>query len=380
MTNTLTALIPDLYESLDVVSRELVGFIPAVTWDATAARAAVGENIRIPITPASAAEDVTPGQLPPDDGDQSIGNTVLTISKSRMVPFRWTGEEQLGVNNGPGYAGIRQDQMRQAMRTLVNEIEAFIGGLFVGASRAVGIAGTTPFGSTPNIGDAADLRKVLDDNGCPMGDRHLVINTAAGSNLRKLTQLTKALEAGTSDMRSQGVLLDLFGFNLRESAGVQSHTKGTGTSYVTSGSTAAGVSSIVLATGSGTVTPGDVLNIATDTSHNYVVSGGVSAPGTVTINNPGLVQTIATGQAVTIGNTYTANMGFHRSSIALVTRAPALPEEGDMAEDRIMITDPKSGLSFEVAMYKQYRRVRYEISLAYGAALIKSNHAAILMG
>ena len=106
MANTLTSLVPDLYESLDIVSRELAGFIPSVTLDATAERAALNQAIRIPITPAQAAENVTPGQLPPDDGDQTVGNTPFSITKSRMVPFRWTGEEQKGVNTGPGYASI----------------------------------------------------------------------------------------------------------------------------------------------------------------------------------------------------------------------------------------------------------------------------------
>ncbi len=379
MANTLSNLIPDLYESLDVVSRELVGFIPAVTMDAQAARAAVGEVIRVPITPVSAAEDVTPGQLPPDDGDQTIGNTQIVITKSRAVPFRWTGEEQRGLANGPGYAAIRQDQMRQAMRTLCNEVEAFVGGVAIaGASRAVGTAGTTPFGTTPNIGDAADVRKVLDDNGCPMGDRHLVINTAAGANLRKLTQLTKALEAGTTDMRAQGVLLDLFGFDLRESAGVQKHgTVGTGASYVVNGATAAGSTVITLKTGTGTVLAGDAVTIG---GLNYVVTVGTSAAGPITIAAPGLQAAAADGATVAIVAAFTGNMAFHRSSLVLVTRAPALPEEGDMASDRTTITDPRSGLSFEVAMYPQYRRIRYEISLAYGSALIKSNHAAILLG
>jgi len=377
VANTLTSLIPDLYESLDVVSRELVGFIPAVTMDAQAARAAVGEVIRVPITPVSAAEDVTPGQLPPDDGDQTIGNTQIVITKARAVPFRWTGEEQRGLANGPGYAAIRQDQMRQAMRTLCNEVEAFVGGVAIaGASRAFGTAGTTPFATA--ISDAAAVRKILDDNGCPMGDRHLVINTSAGLNLRSQTQLTKALEAGTTDVRAQGTLLDLFGFDLRESAGVQKHgTVGTGASYVVNGATAAGSTVVTLKTGTGTVLAGDLVLIG---GVNYLVTSGTAAAGPITIAAPGLQAAAADGATVAVVAAWTGNMAFHRSSLVLVTRAPAVPEEGDAAADRTVISDPRSGLSFEVAMYPQYRRMRYEISLAYGAALIKSAHAAILLG
>ena len=58
MANTLTSLIPDLYESLDVVSRELVGFIPSVTLDAAVARAALNQNVRSFVTPAVTAEDI----------------------------------------------------------------------------------------------------------------------------------------------------------------------------------------------------------------------------------------------------------------------------------------------------------------------------------
>jgi hypothetical protein len=376
MANTLTSLVPDLYEALDVVSRELAGFIPAVTLDAQAERAALNQAIRVPITPAAAAEDVTPGQLPPDDGDQTINNNQIVISKSRTVPFRWTGEEQKGVNSGPGYSNIRRDQIAQAIRTLVNEVEVAIGGLFTTVSRAEGTAGTTPFAS--NLGDTAQVRKILADNGAPMSDLQCVIDTTAGANIRSLAQLTKANEAGTTELRAQGTLLELHGFQMRESAGVNTHVAGTGASYVTNGALGKGATTINVQSGTGTILAGDVVSFNGD-PRKYLVTSALSG-GAFAIAAPGLMQALNTGAAVTVASSFTANMAFSRSSIVLATRAPALPEEGDMAADRMLITDPRTGLTFEVAMYLQYRRVRYEVSLAYGFANIKPQHTALMLG
>lgn len=381
MGNTLTNLIPDIYEALDIVSRELAGFIPAVTLDANAARAAVGQTIRVPITPAASAENVVPDRLPPDTGDQSIENTTIAISNAKAVPFRWTGEEQRGVNSGPGYQNLRVQQIAQAIRTLVNLVEADLAALYPRASRAIGTAGTAPFATT--VGDAAQVLKILKDNGAPESDLHLVINTSAGVNLRSLANLFKANEAGNDVLLRQGILLDLFGFMIRESAQIKQHTKGTGSGYLVDlvAGYVAGNTALHVDTGTGTILAGDVVTFAGD-SNKYIVGTGFAGDGDgdIALNKPGLRATLANDAAMTIGNSYAANMAFHRNAMVLVARAPALPQEGDSASDRMVVTDPRTGLSFEISMYKEYRRVRYEVALAWGCANIKPEHTAILLG
>lgn len=107
MPNTLTNLIPDAYRALDVVSREMVGFIPAVQLDPSADTLAANQNIRIPIAPAnSAGKDITPAMSFPTAAFQTIGYVTHTLSKQRAFPFSWTQEEIKSVNNGPGYLSL----------------------------------------------------------------------------------------------------------------------------------------------------------------------------------------------------------------------------------------------------------------------------------
>jgi len=383
MSNTLTNLIPDLYEALDTVSRELTGLIPAVTLDSGVERAAVGQEVRSFVTPASTAADITPAQQAPNTGDQTIGNKSITISKARGVPVRWNGEEQRGINSGAGYGNILQSQFSQAMRTLTNEIETDLAGLYVSSSRAYGTAGTTPFGTAGDFTDASNALKILKDNGAPLSDNQMVINTSAGASF--LGKQAQANVAGSDIIQRQGIIMPTTGMDIRESAQILTPDAGTGASATTDNAGyAVGDTVLTLASaGTGTILAGDVITLAGDTNKYVVASGDadVSGGGTITLAAPGLrIAIAASTTAITVVAAAARNMVFNRSAIVLATRTPAVPAEGDDAVDSTMITDPRSGLTFEVRLYKEYRQVHYEVSAAWGFSVVKPEHTALLLG
>jgi hypothetical protein len=52
----------------------------------------------------------------------------------------------------------------------------------------------------------------------------------------------------------------------------------------------------------------------------------------------------------------------------------------DMADDVMTVTDPVSGIAFDVAVYRQFMQLVYHVRLAWGVAAVKSNHIANLLG
>jgi hypothetical protein len=381
MANTLTSLIADAYKGLDVVSRELVGFIPAVTRDSDVAQAAIGETVYSYTAPAAEAGDLAAAATVPDDGDQTFGNKTVAITKARRVPIRWNGEQTKQMDHSFGTGNMIQDQFAQAFRTLTNEMESDLAALHVSASRAYGTESTTPFAST--LADTAQVKKVLDDNGAPASDRHCVIDTSAGAAMRTLTQLTNINQSGDSTMLRQGELLNLHGFAIRESAQVEQDVAiGDSDGNFTSAATgfAVGVTSIPLITGANEIIAGDIILFTGDTN-KYVVTTGIDGPGTIVIAEPGLKQALpASAVDVTSVAASVRNLAFSRNAIVLATRTPALPDGGDLAVDRTIITDPYSGLSFELSMYAQYRQMQYEVSAAWGVGAMKDEHMSILLG
>jgi hypothetical protein len=380
MANNITALVPDIYEALDIVSRELTGMIPSATLNASANTAAVGQNIRVDVEPAGNVSDISPAMVVPDPTGQTSGSTDIVITKSRAAEFGFNGDEQLGLQ-GAGYQNVRAAKIAQAIRAVTNEVETDLCALQSTFSRAYGTAGTSPFGTANDYTDASNVLKILKDNGAPLQDNQLVIDTSAGVNL--LGKQANVADAGSDSILRQGVLLDVNGMPIRESAQVNTSVAGTSANAVSAGAHVVGQTAITLkAAGTGTIVAGDVITFAGDTN-KYVVATGVAAVsgGALVIAAPGLrVAQSAGDKAITITAASARNMAFNRSAIVLASRAPARPSEGDMATDVIVITDPRSGLSMEFAMYKGYRKVRYEVGLAWGVKNIKPEHTALLLG
>lgn len=377
MANVLTDLAPDIYKAAEIVGRKLVGAIPSVTINAGSEGAAQGQTVRsFSTSEPTLNTSYTPSMTIPEGDDQTIGNKTMTIDKVANVQVPWTGEDIKFVDAGNGFTTIYGNQIMRAMSKITNTIEgSLLGDIYKGSTRAHGTSGTTPFGS--NFNEIAEIRKILVDNGMPTdGEASLVFDTTAGVKLRNLAQLQKANEAGGTDLLRQGVLLDLQGLMVRESAGIQSHTKGTGASYQLNGALAVGDTTVTVDTGSGTIVAGDVVTIS---NHKYVVKTALAA-GSFTIAKPGIQEVVADNTAITVNNNYTANVAFHRGAVELVVRPPAQPYGGDAAVDRMTVQDPFSGIVYEVAVYKGYGKTMFDITTFYGHKVWNEEYVSTLLG
>jgi len=120
----------------------------------------------------------------------------------------------------------------------------------------------------------------------------MVLSNPAAANIRgKQSVLFKVNESGTTDLLRNGSLGQIEGFMIHQSGQIVKITPGAGSLYVTNGSTAPGVTSIAMLTGSGNVNAGDVVTFAADANNKYVIGTGLTGPGTLVLNNPGAIVT-----------------------------------------------------------------------------------------
>lgn len=384
---TLTGLIPDIYAAMNVIAREQVGFIPAVSRDSTAERAALNQTVRSPVVGAMAAEDLTQGAYAEDAGNQTINYVDMTINKQRSVPFGINGDDTMRLQSAGTYANVNQQRIAQALRTLTNEVETDLAVTSLKLSRAYGTVGTIPFGTAGDLSDFAQPKKILKDNGAPLSDLHMVLGSGAMANVEgKQAGLFRVNEAGTDELLRRGAVTLVQGFDLHNSGAIGDLIPvGTAAGATTSNAGyAKGATVINLASaGTGTLLAGDIVKFAGDPNQYILAAGDNSTAdgGQIRLQAPGLRQAIppsATG--ITVIAATVRNAFFQRAAIQLATRAPAMPESGDSADDVMTVTDPISGITYEFCVYKQKRQVRYEVNLAWGTAAPNPHLGGHLIG
>lgn len=379
MPNIFSAIAPVAYSAAQQVSAEPIGVVNRISTNFDSKGVAIGDSVKVPYAPVAAATDFAAGMANPTGTDKTAAAVTVTIDKSRKTSWNLTGEQIRSLENGGNYQEWVRQLLAQGMRTLRNEMEIDAAiAVKQGASRAVGTAATTPFASDINL--IAEARKVLRDNGAPLADVSLALDSAAWFNLLKLGIVQQAYQAGSDEERRSGNLMKQFGINLVESAGVGLHTKGTGTAYVTgaTGPYVKGITDVPLVTGTNTILAGDVVTFAADTANKYVVNTGLpGGAGTLGLGRPGLRTSIANGNAMTIGNNYTANVAFERSAVVGVVRPPVIPVNPTINQ---MIISDDFGMSYLLLDIAGYGMRTWELHCAWGFKVVQPEHVVTIMG
>lgn len=381
MANTLTALAPTLYSAAKEVAAEPFGVVGAINTSFDDKGVAKGDTVSVPIAPVRTASDFTPAATAGAGADATATTTPVTITKSRKVDWNLTGEQLRSLENGGTNLDWAKQLLLQGMRTLRNEAETDAAlAVALGASRAVGTAGTTPFASDINL--LVDARKVLVDNGAPKADMQFVGDTSAEANLLKLGIIQNAYQAGSDEERRSGQLRRQFGFLPNSSAGIALHTSGTASGATTNNAGyAVGTTTLTLAAaGTGTILAGDVITFAGDTNKYVVVSGDadVSNGGTITIAAPGLrVAMSAATKAITVVSSFTPNLAFERNAIVGTLRPPLIPANPTIKQ--MPISDDK-GMTYLMLEIAQYGMVSWELHLAWGFKTVNPEFSSIVLG
>lgn len=371
MANDLTEVIPKLLVQGLRALRENTVMALLVNREYESTAGEKGSTIDVPIPSAIEATDVTPANIAPNPGDTVPTSVPIPLDQWKEAAFYLSDKNQLEAIND-----IMPMQASEAVKSLANVVDVFILELYKGFFGVAGTAGTTPFtGGTTE--DATELRKVLSEQLAPPGDRWAVLNPDAEQKALDIRAFQDMSWNGSTAAIIEGQLNRKMGFGWFMDQNVRTHVSGTGTLYVTSGASSVGATVIPLITGSGTIVVGDIITFASD-PQTYTVLVGIAAPGSVTIS-PALRVAQTGAEAVAITPTHVVNLGFHRDAIAFASRPLQRygSEFGVVSQTAI---DPVSGLALRVEAKHEFKRLRFSYDILFGAAVIRPELGARLLG
>ena len=375
MANTYDDIIPKILAQGLSVLRGVTIMPRLVNRNYDGAAAEQGSVINVPIPPSVTTVPVTPSATAPDAAGVTFSTTPVELAYHEEAPFAMGDKERTEV-----MVGAESMAVRSAAISLGNRINSTIlTAMDVGASVAVGTAGTRPFG-TLDLADAPFT--LLDEHLIGPEDRRCIFAPNAKGRLLALPEMTSrdfvndmsALQNGTFSGQTN------LGASWWSSAAVPTHTRGTAnTAYDVNsgGGLAVGATTIPVDTGTGTILAGDVVTFAGDTENQYVVATAL-ASGSFTIAAPGLKVAIADNADVTVAAAHRSNFAFQREAIVAAFCPFQASSAGLVATDQMM--DEETGISLRVEVIRQHKRDRWSLDAMWGTKVVRPEGVIKIMG
>jgi len=379
MANTLTNVLPKILARGLLALREQAVMPRIVNMDYSSEASQKGDTIDVPIPSALTVSDVTPSNVLAAPADSAPSKVQIALNNWRKVNFHLDDKQLVEIDKNAHFMPM---QISEAVRALANDINVSVLNKYKGIYGFAGTSGTTPFSSDVTAATAA--RQVLNEQRAPRDNRRMVLDFAAEAKALALADFQRVNESGDIGVKRDGEIGRKFGFDIFTDDQVLTHTAGGSGTPLVNGALSAGVSSVVIdgLSGSTGFLVGDILTFAGH-AQTYTVATAPAASGgaqTVTIS-PALAADVADNAAIAVKASHIVNLAFHRDAFALAMRPLAGETAGEGYGSQIVtMTDPQTGLSMRLEVYRQYKQVVYELDALWGVELIRPELATRIAG
>lgn len=347
-----------------------------------------GSTVTVPIPVTKTATAVTPSMTPPTPADTTPTSKTIACDQWYYTDLNLTDKEATQIEAGEflipsGIDGCLVGLMENVNAYLHTKTHGATG--FFGY---VGTAGTNPFASNSDI--LADASEVFALNKASLGPKPLIIYTDAEKAAKKLSEFRDVSQAGNEQVRRYGMLPPVGGFDPFMDQQTPSHTAGTGSGYLINNGAgyAAGIKTVVVDTGSGTILAGDIVTFAGVTG-TYVVTAALSG-GSFSFY-PGLASAVADNAAVTLKATHRVNVAFEPEAIQLVTRplissiqamaaGQGIRIGGNLVAEADMMDPNGSGLIVRAQCYRGWNMNAFYFDVLYGGDVVRQELGVRLAG
>lgn len=308
-------------------------------------------------------------------------STSVTLNKHYDVSFNVTSKElSLSVED------FSAQFIAPAMEAHAQNIDAMLLGLYTDVYTTYGTAGQT----AGTVTDITSVRQLLQTAKVPLTDRQFVVGPAMDAKILQQEAFTNLQwnNQANMDALNEAALGRKFGFDFFTGQNVATHSNGTiaaSGDFKLKGAVQAAATTATIDTNGGqgmTITgtwkKGSLFTVANDTTVYMLTADATAANDEVAISfSPACAAGWADNAAVTRVAGHVANLAFHRTAFAFVSRPLAMPLGGVQAE-----TVAYKGLGLRVVYdYNSSTKTNIvSIDMLFGVKTLDATRAVRVLG